>query len=384
MANSYPTPETAMTPSYLQTPLPVQEDLPVGYSLFGPIQYPESVALWHTSSSQQPSNNTPTSATSYSSPASLNQQPILQPAPDQKKHKRTRSGCFTCRSRRIKCDETRPVCERCKKGNRECVYPSSTKTAHRSGAKPKSSRPQSQESDSSGHVEQDDVRILEPIADEEEHDEGSVGSGSRLSPPSVTSKPKPHIRQRRSNLSLRKPRTNKASEPAGDPKEGSSSPSTESSKLESMSASSTSFGNPTMERITLRWNSQLPDDVRFYLLFHQEFLSFHHYFQKQNSEVFIRQGLVDFALQYEPLLYALVGFAAYHHSFQTTTGNLSTFLKYYNKALSLLRKSLGSGEKHSEATLITILVLTTFEVRIALADWFQPMPNTSLQAPRNA
>jgi hypothetical protein len=67
-------------------------------------------------------------------------------------------------------------------------------------------------------------------------------------------------------------------------------------------------------------------------------------------------------LHYEPLLYALVGLAAYHHSLHTPGGKLYTFLKYYNKALVLLRKSLGSGEEHSEATLCTVLVLTTFEV----------------------
>lgn len=33
------------------------------------------------------------------------------PGPDHIKHRRTRSGCFTCRGRRVKCDETRPICE---------------------------------------------------------------------------------------------------------------------------------------------------------------------------------------------------------------------------------------------------------------------------------
>lgn len=348
-----------MTP-YLQTPLNVQED-PPPYALFAPIQYPESVALWHTSATQQPpSISAP--ATSYPSPSSsLNQQPILQPAPDQKKHKRTRSGCFTCRSRRIKCDESRPVCDRCKKGNRECVYPSSpSQTGPRTGTRPKGSRPQSHESDSSGQVEQDDVRVLEPIADEYEGDEGSVGSGSRPSPPSATSQPKQRLSRRKSNQSLKKRKPKKAPEV----KEGSSSPSAGSSKLESMSAHSTGPGQFELEPFGLRGNGQLPEDLRFYLIFHQEFLNYHHFFQKQNSETFIRQTIIDLALQYEPLLYAVVGFAAYHHSLQTGTGKLSTFLKYYNKALSLLRKSLGSGEKHSEATLITVLVLTTFEVRL--------------------
>ncbi|KAL4860790.1 hypothetical protein BDV12DRAFT_89398 [Aspergillus spectabilis] len=29
-------------------------------------------------------------------------------------------GCYTCRARKIKCDETKPVCKRCVKGNRTC------------------------------------------------------------------------------------------------------------------------------------------------------------------------------------------------------------------------------------------------------------------------
>ncbi|KAH8689185.1 fungal-specific transcription factor domain-containing protein [Talaromyces proteolyticus] len=35
---------------------------------------------------------------------------------------RSRSGCRTCRSRKIKCDEQRPVCRHCLKSNVECVY----------------------------------------------------------------------------------------------------------------------------------------------------------------------------------------------------------------------------------------------------------------------
>jgi hypothetical protein len=32
--------------------------------------------------------------------------------PGHVKHRRTRSGCYTCRSRRVKCDEAHPICER--------------------------------------------------------------------------------------------------------------------------------------------------------------------------------------------------------------------------------------------------------------------------------
>lgn len=38
--------------------------------------------------------------------------------------RRVRTGCITCRKRRVKCDETRPVCTRCRSANFECEgYP---------------------------------------------------------------------------------------------------------------------------------------------------------------------------------------------------------------------------------------------------------------------
>ncbi|KAF2129921.1 hypothetical protein P153DRAFT_227166 [Dothidotthia symphoricarpi CBS 119687] len=35
---------------------------------------------------------------------------------------RSRSGCLTCRARRVKCDETKPICNACKKKNRPCQW----------------------------------------------------------------------------------------------------------------------------------------------------------------------------------------------------------------------------------------------------------------------
>lgn len=35
-------------------------------------------------------------------------------------HAKARTGCLTCRKRRVKCDENRPACGRCRKGNRQC------------------------------------------------------------------------------------------------------------------------------------------------------------------------------------------------------------------------------------------------------------------------
>ncbi|GKZ69197.1 hypothetical protein AnigIFM50267_004384 [Aspergillus niger] len=42
--------------------------------------------------------------------------------PKTKTYKRSRSGCFTCRLRRKKCDETRPICSTCTKLGLKCNY----------------------------------------------------------------------------------------------------------------------------------------------------------------------------------------------------------------------------------------------------------------------
>lgn len=323
------------------------------YSLFGSAQYPENIALWHDPSAAPPAMTVP--ASSYPKQSTL-----LQPLPDPKKHKRTRSGCFTCRSRRIKCDESRPVCERCRKGSRDCVYPSPTsgppKGGARSSAKSRGPRPPSQGSDSSGRLEFDEISPLGPIIDEEEPDNPGLGSRS----PTSSSTSRPDLHRAQSAQSLRKPSLKQASEPGSFNMDPGSSPSTESSsRFESVSVRSASVTQSTTDMLNA---ARLPDDLRFYLNYHQEFITPGHFFLRQPSRAFIQHSIIELALQYKPLLFALVGFAAYHHTLHSPGGKLFTFLKYYNKALVLLRKSLGSGEEHNEATLCTVLVLTTFEV----------------------
>ncbi|RYP54821.1 hypothetical protein DL768_000385 [Monosporascus sp. mg162] len=58
------------------------------------------------------------------------------PGVDHVKHRRTRSGCYTCRSRRVKCDETHPICDRCRKGKRDCVYPEPPNSKSSAGPSP--------------------------------------------------------------------------------------------------------------------------------------------------------------------------------------------------------------------------------------------------------
>ncbi|KAK5957837.1 hypothetical protein OHC33_001026 [Knufia fluminis] len=44
------------------------------------------------------------------------------PARVKKKHKKTRTGCVTCKARRVKCDEKKPICDRCSTLGRVCFY----------------------------------------------------------------------------------------------------------------------------------------------------------------------------------------------------------------------------------------------------------------------
>lgn len=109
--------------------------------------------------------------------------------------------------------------------------------------------------------------------------------------------------------------------------------------------------------------SHLSQDLQFYLEYHTTHLNYHHYFFKHDANHFLHNTLVEHALQYDPLLYAVVGFAAFQLSVTRADGKIQDFLGYYNNSVSLLRKSLVENQKHTDATMLTILQLATFEVR---------------------
>jgi hypothetical protein len=198
---------------------------------------------------------------------------------------------------------------------------------------------------------------LEPIPDEEESPEPSTVA--------YTSKAGSGLSRRQSVPSLGKRRAREASDASSASKTTSESPSLGSvSKSHSGSPpGNLQHSNQYRQNIAnLPEFTRLQEDMRFFLSYHQEKLSYHHYFLSEESDGFIHDSIVELALNYEPLLYAIVGFSAYHHTLRRSDGKLYDFLKYYNRSLTLLRKSLGSGEEYGEATLITILQLATFEV----------------------
>ncbi|KAI0843419.1 hypothetical protein F5Y06DRAFT_254907 [Hypoxylon sp. FL0890] len=55
---------------------------------------------------------------------------LRQPRLERRGHTKSRRGCFNCKRRRIKCQETRPACGHCVKTGLKCEYPSVPQVVH--------------------------------------------------------------------------------------------------------------------------------------------------------------------------------------------------------------------------------------------------------------
>ncbi|KAI5783894.1 hypothetical protein DFH27DRAFT_615740 [Peziza echinospora] len=280
---------------------------------------------------------------------------------EQVKHRRTRSGCFTCRGRRVKCDETRPTCERCQKGGRECAYPEVMPPTKSSASRKRAESSTRDASSSLSELEEEDGEMMQTQG----------GSSSAGPSPSLIATPKGEPLRRDSwpahvdrGLRAVKSRVGSLYEHTPSPQADSSLNYSESSLPTSPApsirrpASHTSLVNSS--RI-----SHLPHEIQFYINFHWQKLSHTHYLIKTDCDHFFKTTLIDHALHYEPLLYAVVAFSAFHYCVGNKVGALQSFLPYYNQSVSLLREKL--NQPCTIATLITILQLASFEEY--LGDW---------------
>ncbi|KAL8833000.1 MAG: hypothetical protein Q9170_004579 [Blastenia crenularia] len=274
---------------------------------------------------------------------------------ERAKHRRTRSGCYTCRQRRVKCDEARPVCERCHKGSRDCTYPEP-----RSTAKTKSSKPN--QTQASASIEEEDSQS------DEEAEEGKktassdaarmiAGRASKLVPGARRPSRSKAAASWKQDAQTHKQPIQSIEKVKQDPDIGGSPETDRSNTL-------TSESSMSPEKISL---SHLPQKQSHYLDYLRNNLTHHHYFFRSNANYFLHNILIEHALSYEPLLHAVVGFAAFHETLRKSDGKIQDFLGYYNRSVSLLRKSLASGQTHTDATLLTILQLASFEEY--LGDW---------------
>ncbi|KAK4237299.1 adhesion and hyphal regulator 1 [Achaetomium macrosporum] len=297
------------------------------------------------------------------------------PGFDHIKHRRTRSGCYTCRSRRVKCDETHPICERCRKGKRECIYPEPPQPRGSGNSGPKNSPGPSQQpspSSSRGDDDDDDVEQdakLDPIMDEDEDEPRSATSQTSTS----------NFPLRRSSTTSSFSRQRVVTEH----RQGSETPSFEGNKSSSPALSSgtttraqtpSGLHFPDASTITRParpdWTF-LPHELQFYLSYFYENISHYHYCMVNDADDFFQTVLIGLALRNDALLYAVVGFSAYHHAMKNPNGRINDFLQYYSHSVTLLLECLKKEEKYSIGTLLTILQLATIEEY--LGDWVNLM-----------
>lgn len=276
----------------------------------------------------------------FSAPKAQRSRRKSAPGLDHIKHRRTRSGCYTCRSRRVKCDETHPICERCRKGNRECVYPEPTPPK---GSQKDSSGQSRHESPTSSRDDDDDDEngqdgSLTPIMDEDEEEAESATNQSSTPniPPSQSSASAASLTFNHGALHARQ-----ASE--GDMRDGHPHPD----------------------------GTSLPHELQFYLNYYRENITHYHYSVVNDCDNFFQEILTGLAVQDEALLYAVVGFAAYHYTLQNPVGEIKDFLRFYNRSVTLLLGFLKRKERHTDLTLLTILQLATIEEY--LGDWVNLM-----------
>ena len=111
--------------------------------------------------------------------------------------------------------------------------------------------------------------------------------------------------------------------------------------------------------------SHLAPDFQFYLDFFCEHLTNYSYCCVVDSDDFFHTFLLSAAVKpgNDPLLNAVVGFAAYHYTIKEHKEDMQEFLQYYNKSVTLLLSSFKKREPQNTATLLTILQLATIEVR---------------------
>lgn len=298
---------------------------------------------------------------------------------EQVKFRRTRSGCFTCRNRRVKvcpssgslpsgtniadfvllfsamkraqyvtvsshnepcffCLILNTPRSGCRKGSRDCIYPEqSSSTKVRRG----SSKGKADEGDASSQEEDDDTPENALPADDEDVEPNEPASASSLK-------------------SLGSPLT-ELSDPPSLTHDKSPTPSTEGSA--SIDAIPSGW-RPALRSQSLRQPPGNSDRlyIKYYLEYARNKLTPHHWgFKFPYESAFLRNTLFERAVKFKPLLYAVVGFASYHHTLTMRDGKISDFLYYYNKSVSLLRESL-KKEQHTIETLLTILQLGTIEV----------------------
>jgi hypothetical protein len=146
----------------------------------------------------------------------------------------------------------------------------------------------------------------------------------------------------------------------------SASPSTEASSTVPPTArppmSRKGSAQATKTSTASKSSSSMARDLQFYLNYFRNHMSVHHYNLKRDTHSFLKGDFLSWALKFEPLKYAVAGYAAFFHTLAQPDGRVSSFLQFYNESVSRLRISITKNKKQGLATFLTILQLASIEV----------------------
>lgn len=251
----------------------------------------------------------------------------------------------------------------CRKGGRDCVYPEPSTSSKGGSTGSKANPPPAQPSPESSSEDYEDGPDGERLGTIPDEDEGSFDADSKSS----------------SQVRIRRSTTNLSSAQNSVTRHSSETPSLVQDKGMSPSSTEDSLGYSTYhtsgtsrfgQRSSLSpggndgkpdW-SHLPADIQYYLHYFYDNVTFLHYSLKSGYPNFHRTTFLEVALRNEACLYAVVGFSSFQRTLHNPEGKIQDFLQYYNKAVSLLLRSLKRGDKHNVGTLLAILQLATIEV----------------------
>ncbi|KAF2851093.1 hypothetical protein T440DRAFT_68060 [Plenodomus tracheiphilus IPT5] len=257
---------------------------------------------------------------------------------------RSKSGCLTCRARRVKCDETHPKCKACEKKNRPCEW----EAPH---TRFKDYQPESSASKPPGVGAHRDNAMHSNMMDVDGVGR-SEGSNSRANSPSR-------------NNGRTGPSTERASASVSSPSAADLSPG---SSLGIPDPRGSARGVSVASLLHTQTPEDLPEGTRAYsstpkALTHHEALLVHHYTEYLGRWLDCTDCTRQFTLGVPEkvklcpvLCYAVLSFAARHRQ-DTATADAA-----YQKCLALLIERLDEdAASHDETLLCAIVILRFYE-----------------------
>lgn len=121
--------------------------------------------------------------------------------------------------------------------------------------------------------------------------------------------------------------------------------------------------------------THLHKDLQYHLGYFCENITHFSYGMPNDPDGFFKSVLPSMAVREgnDALLYAVVGFSAYHSALHHPHGKIEDFLGYYNKSVTMLLSSLKRGDGHNLPTLLTMLQLATIEVKANVLSRYQSL-----------